>query len=170
MIYWVRQYFSRPKTHVWAALEVLITFTMAILPFVVAFLAMSAPNESVDYTEFWKFVDRGQLYLLSYGIFGPIVWLAFIRPDVARHNARAILGLIAIVVVFPVVGFLGVDPSFSTIQNKDFVKASYWFYGGFLVLNYLLIFYCTIEPPTAEDTLTRGSKDMRSMYNKEYGQ
>lgn len=143
---------------------------MAVSPFVVAFAASSASSDSGTTADFWRYVNKGQLFLLSYGLFGPIIWLAFINPTIARHNMRALLGLIALIVILPVVGFLGIDPSFSTIQNGWIVKVSYWFYGGFLFINYLLIFYCTIEPPTAEQALSRGSQDMRDMYDREYGQ
>ncbi|WP_243250559.1 hypothetical protein [Sulfitobacter pontiacus] len=169
MIYWIRQYFSRPENHLWALIEVLITFTMAVLPFISFYLIQSALSDVAKIADFWRLFERGQLYLVSYGLFGPIIWLAFVKPDVARHNARVFLGMIGLVVVFPIVGFLGIDPTISTLQNKTVVKMSYWLYGGFLFLNYLLIFYCTIEPPSAEKSLAKGSKDMREMYDQEYG-
>ena len=169
MKYWIKQYFTRPETHLWAAIEVLITFALGLMPFIVAYLKTSTANEGGELTEFWTLLNRGQLYLLTYGLFGPILWLAFIKPDVARHNARAILGLIALFAIFPVVGFLGIDPSFSTIQNERIVSYSYLFYAAFLFLNYLLVFYCTIEPPTAEETLNKGSRSMKDMYDREYG-
>ncbi|MFG6637933.1 hypothetical protein ACGYJ8_18595 [Sulfitobacter sp. 1A12126] len=168
-MYWLKQIFTRPKTHLWALIEVLITLVMAILPFLTYYAISAAQNEGAEASDFWGFVDRGQLFLLSYGLFGPVIWLSFVKPDVARHDARILLGVISILIVFPVVGFMGVDPTFSTVQNETIVSISYWFYGVFLFVNYLLIFYCTIEPPTAEDSLSKGSKSMKDRYDEEYG-
>lgn len=167
-MYWLRQLFSRPSVHFWSIAEVLLTFILAVSPFAVTFLVLSAKNAGNEFLDVSSLVARGQLYLLAYGLLGPVLWLAFVKPDVPRHNARVFLGIVAIIALIPVVGFLGVDPTFSTIQNEMIVRWSYWYYAFFLFVNYLLIFFCNILPPDADQSLDRGSAAMRDRYFEEF--
>lgn len=166
MIYWFRKYFSEPKAHGAAIYEVAVTALFSLAPFLITYFIESAKRPDGSFIEMGKIVGRGQLYLLVYGVFGAIVWLAFMKGDRPRHDARAFLGLIATILMMPIVGYLGVDPTFSTVLNPNIVNWGYWFYGVFLVLNYLLLFYMNVNPPEPSEVLQREADDMRDRYKE----
>jgi hypothetical protein len=66
--------------------------------------------------------------------------------------------------VLPIVGFLGVDPTFSTVANRQTVVWGYYFYASMLLINYLLLFYMDKQPPTVRDILRRGSDQLADDY------
>jgi hypothetical protein len=105
-------------------------------------------------------VDRGQFFLLTYAIFGTIFWLAFVRWDRPRHNARVLFGLIATIAIIPIVAYLGVDPTFQSVINPDIVRAGYWYYGGFMVIHYLLLFYSDVSPPDIQKMFKDGAQQL----------
>lgn len=166
MIYWIKQYFTRPREHFQAFYEVFMIALFSVAPFVITYFVRSAGKPPGSAIPFDDIVGRGQIYLLAYSVFGTVVWLAFLKADVPRHGARAFLGVICILLIFPVVGFLGVDPTFSTIINSDIVKLSYLFYCGFLLINYLILFYINIDPPEPSEILTRETGSMRRQYEE----
>jgi hypothetical protein len=166
MIYWLKKFFSNPNMHRDAIYEVIMTAAFSLAPFMIAFFVRYGRSESRTVPTLDDLLGRGQLYLLSYGIFGAIFWLAFLRPDKPRHGARALLGALATLAIMPVIGFIGVDPTFSTVLNKDVVTFSYWTYGVLLFMNYLLIFYMDIPPPEPRDVLERETNEMRKAYEE----
>lgn len=166
MIYWIKKYFSQPETHLEALYEVLMTALFSLAPFAITYFvraAKAAPGVEVPVEDIF---GRGQLYLLAYGVFGTVFWLAFLKSDRPRHGARALVGGVATILILPVIGFLGVDPTFSTVLNGSIVKAGYWLYSGLLVFNYLLLFYMHIEPPEPGDVLGREAGEMRRRYSE----
>ena len=44
------------------------------------------------------------------------------------------------------------------------IEASYWAYASFLLINYLLLFYMNIDPPTPEDSLAAGTSRLIKTY------
>lgn len=168
-MYWIKQYFTRPREH-WNALqEVLITLVGAIIPFLVAFVFNSAklPDQFVS---FWGMFDRGQMYILAYGMCGPIIWLAFVKADVPRHGVRVLLGLVSLVPMFVIVALIAPDGTTNSIENRSIVLWSYFLYPALLVVNYLLIFFCKIQPPSADESLGKSSAEMKNRYQKEFGE
>lgn len=109
---------------------------------------------------------RGQMYLMAYGLFGTIFWLAYLNPIKERHNARAFLGFIATLLIMPVVGFLGLDPTFSSVANAEVVWLGYYSYGAFAIIYYLLIFFSEIEPPSPSDVLASETDDLIASYGR----
>lgn len=160
MIYWLRKLFTNPSVHLASAFEVLVTAIFSLVPPLVTLFVLLATDDSPD-VKFTDIVERGQFFLLTYGLFGTVLWLAFLRKDVPRHDARVFLGVISILVIIPIVGFMGVDPTFEKVQNPTVIKLSYYFYGSLLLINYLLLFYCHIEPPEPQDSLNKGASEMR---------
>ena len=165
-MYWVKKYFSDFPAHVQAAYEVITTATFSIIPFAIAYVNASIKSPDGSFITFDQIVGRGQAFLLSYALYGVIFWLAFGRNDAERHGARIFLGLLATLLIFPVVGLLGVDPTFSNILNPRIVSVSYWLYGCLLFLNYLLLFYMKIEPPEPKEVYKREEKNMRDKYKE----
>lgn len=166
MIYWIRQFFTRPETH-WSAIsEVAVTAILGLAPLLITPLIFNYKNAgSFDFTlGIEQAIGGGQLFLYAYALFGTVVWLAFIRWDREMHGPRRLLGLIAILAALFIVGMLGVDPTISSIQNQSIIKASFWTYGGFLLINYLLLFYLEIEPPAADKSLKSGSQKLKDKY------
>ncbi len=166
MIYWIKKYFSDPDAH-WSALyEVFIVALFSISPFVVSYFVLSAKRTDGSFSSLDDIVGRGQVYLLGYGIFGTIFWLAFLKGDRPRHGARAFLGAVATLSMIPIVGFLGVDATFSTILNTQIVAFGFWFYSGLLIIYYLLLFYMNITPPGPNEIIGREADSMRDRYEE----
>ncbi|MCK0099255.1 hypothetical protein MWU38_07665 [Qipengyuania sp. S6317L1] len=165
-MYWVKQYFSQPDVHWRSITEVLIIAICSLAPYFITAFVKSATGDGGVGFEVGTLFARGQIYLLAYALFGTILWLAILRGDRPRHAARAYLGMAAILLVLPIVGFIGVDPTFSTIVNDDVVSWGYWFYGAFLLIHYLLLFYMEIAPPDLQDTFKQGTKSLDDEYNR----
>lgn len=166
MIYWIKKYFSNPSAHQIALYEVTVTALMSLAPFMITYFAKSAQITDGSFISLDEMVGRGQIYILVYGIFGTVFWLAFVKSDKPRHDARAFLGVVAFMLVLPILGFIAVDPTFSTILNKQIVILGYVFYIAMLFINYLLLFYLNIEPPEPNAVLARGADDMRKRYEE----
>lgn len=165
-MYWIRKYFSEPAAHFQAIYEVIVTAIFSLLPFVVSIMVASARKTDGSFVDLVPMLGRGQLYLISYSVFGTVFWLAFLKSDSPRHSARAFIGLAATISIFPVVGFLGVDATFSTILNPTIINAGYYFYGFLLLANYLLLFYMNVKPPEPLEVLGREAGAMRERYEE----
>lgn len=167
-MYWLKKLFSNLQLHFRAFQEVACVCLFSLVPLGVSIFVNYSKSESGNHT-LARAIDslfgRGQMYLLAYALFGTIFWLAFLRPDKTRHDARAILGLIATLCMLPVVGFVGIDPTFSTIANPFIVKAGYFFYFGFAIIYYLLLFYMEIPAPDPDEIF----KNETNILIEEYG-
>lgn len=166
MIYWLRKYFTDPRAHWAAAYEVILTAAFSLMPFLITYFVESAKRQDGTFFQMDNLVGRGQLFLLSYGIFGTVFWLAFMKDERPRHGARAFLGAVATLSVVPMIGYLGVDPTFSTVMNRTIIIYSYWIYGMLILINYLLLFYINVTPPQTGDILDRETNDMRARYEE----
>jgi hypothetical protein len=166
MIYWIRQFFTRPQAHGTAAAEVLVTAMFALAPLLITAIVYNYKNagnfdlgQGVD-----QAIGGGQLFLYAYALIGTIIWLAFVKWDREMHGPRRILGIITLLAAFAIVGMLGLDPTISSAKNAVIVKASYWTYVAFLVIYYLLLFYLEIDPPDPEESLKSGSQKLKQRY------
>lgn len=163
--YWIRQFFSDWRGHLTALTEVGLTAVFTLSPFIIAYFVRAARGPASFSDTFMDLFGRGQLYLLAYGVFGTVFWLAFVRWDQPRHGVRVFLGSVATILVLPIVGFLGVDPTFSSVANQTTVIWGYYFYASILLINYLLLFYMDKQPPTVRDILKRGSTQLADDYH-----
>lgn len=166
MIYWMKKYFSNLRAHGLALYEVLVIAIFSIAPIVVPYLVRSAQAADPQNVSMIDITGRGQVYLLAYGVFGTVFWLAFLNSSKPRNGARAFLGVVATIIIIPIVGFIGADPSFSTILNEKIITLSYFFYVILLVIYYLILFYSQIDPPDPDNILNRGADDMRRRYKE----
>lgn len=166
MIYWIGKLFTDGKGHLMALYEVMTTALITLAPFLVTYFVESADHPDGTFIPIAELVGRGQLYLLSYGVFASVVWLAFLKEGKHSQGARGFLGFLALLAMLPVVGFMGVDPTFSKVLNPTLVSFSFGLYGIFLILNYLLLFYQNIEPPTPADVIDREASDMAERYRR----
>lgn len=135
-----------------------------MVPFIIAAFVRTAQSTNQNDVTISDLVARGQVYLLASSLFGTIVWLAFVRGDRPRHNARIFIGTLALFLMFPIFGFIGVDPTFSTVYNPYITKLSFLFYIVFIVFHYMRLFYCEIDPPEPREVLKRGVNDMADKY------
>jgi hypothetical protein len=165
-MYWIKKYFSQPSAHFRALMEVLIILLCSLLPYYVTAFVRAANEKSSTQVQLDDLFSRGQIYLLAYALFGTVFWLSFVRWDRPRHDARTFLGVLSFFLVVPIIGFIGVDPTFSSVVNADVVRWGYWFYGAFLFIHYLLLFYSEIDPPDPQDIFDRGTKDLDRDYDR----
>lgn len=163
-MYWIGKFFSQFDTHLKALSEVAITAVFSLAPLATAILIPSIKRADGSFIPLAEVVGRGQVFLLSYGLYGTIFWLAFANGDYPRHTARILLGTIATFAILPVVSVSGVDPTFSTLLNPSLIQASYYLYGLFIVLNYLLLVYMRIEPPEPREVYKREAQTMRDRF------
>lgn len=167
MIYWIRQLFTRPKTHLNALMEVVVTAIISLVPLVITAVVYNYKNEGVF--RFWSgmqgAVGGGQLFLYAYALLGTIVWLAFMKADRPMNAPRRVIGFLTFVTALFIVALLGLDPTISNAKNPFILTASYWTFGGFLVAQYLLLFFVDIEPPSAEQSLADSAKGLVNKYN-----
>jgi NADH:ubiquinone oxidoreductase subunit 5 (subunit L)/multisubunit Na+/H+ antiporter MnhA subunit len=164
MIYWAKKYFTDPSAHFEAAYEVFVVFAFSLAPFFVAyFINASRLSNSSTFEDLF---GRGQIYLLAYALFGTIFWLAFLKSGRPRHGARVFLGFLATLLVFPLVGFLGVDPTFSTVINSSVVRFGFILYAILLTIYYLLLFYMDVQPPEPREIFIREVSEMRVRYEE----
>lgn len=164
MIYWLSKLFTDPKGHASALYEVITTAIFSLSPIIITYFVQFAKSNGPNYPDVSDLVGRGQLFLLAYGVYGIIFWLAFLKDDKPRHGARALLGAIATFATLPIIGFIGVDPTFSSVLNEHLIRWSYGFYATLLILNYLLLFYLNIEPPQPAEVLDREAQRMRDEF------
>lgn len=165
-MYWVRKYFTDPNSHFWAILEVIVTTAFALLPLLTSFFVEAARRADGSIPDLADALSKGQLYLLAVGVYGTVFWLAFLRNDKPRHDARVLIGALASLATFPLIGFIGVDPSFSTVLSPVVVKASYFLYGALLISHYLLLFFVNIEPPPPKEVFSREADQIRRDYEE----
>lgn len=164
MIYWAKKYFTDPAAHFEAAYEVFVVFAFSFAPFFVAYfinVSRLADSSTLD-----SLFGRGQIYLLAYALFGTIFWLAFLKSGRPRHGARVFLGLLATLLVFPLVGYLGVDPTFSTVVNPSMIRFGFVLYIILLIIYYLLLFYMDVQPPEPREIFVREVGEMRVRYEE----
>ncbi|KQY50500.1 hypothetical protein [Lysobacter sp. Root494] len=168
MTYWIRQFFTRPKTHGLALAEVIVTAVIALAPLLITAIAYNYRNEAnFDFYAGVKgAIGNGQLFLYAYGLIGTIFWLAFFKWNSPMHGPRRLLGFVTLLASLVIVGMLGLDPTISNAKNKAIVLSSYWTYGAFLFINYLLLFYLEIEPPPPDESLKSGSRKLKLAYRK----
>lgn len=166
MIYWIQQFFTRPRTHGSALAEVLVTSILALTPLMSSALLYSYINpQAINLSDALKqAIGGGQLFLFAYSVFGTIIWLAFIKWDKEMHGPRRLFGFIALALTILIVPLLGLDPTLSKAKNQVIVTASYCFYGAFLCIYYLLLFYLEIDPPPADESLKSGSQKLKARY------
>lgn len=166
MTYWIRKFFSSPQTHGRAIGEVLITTTFALLPLLITTVVFNyGKTEEINFTRsLSESTNNGQLFLYSYALFGSIFWLSFMKWDKDMSSPRRLLGFISVIITLLLVSLLGLDPTLSSVKNPTIVTASYWTYGSFLIINYLLLFYIEIEPRGAEESLRAGTDDLKKKY------
>lgn len=171
MIYWIKQFFTRPGTHLNALSEVIVTAIISLVPLFVTAVVFNYKNANVfDFTAGVEgAVGGGQLFLYAYALLGTIFWLAFMKWNRPMNAPRRIIGFMAVIAAFFIVSLLGLDPTISNAKNSLILQASYWTYGGFLIAHYLLLFYVDIEPPTAEESLAVSTKDLVGKYKRMKG-
>lgn len=165
-MYWLRQFFTRGGLHLRALTEVIVTTLFSLVPFVVPAFINMAKADGWDASVLEPLMGKGQLFLLSYGLFGSIFWLSVVQNETARHNARIFVGFITTILMLIVVGYSGFDPTFTNVVNQSVIRASYIFYPVVVFLYYLSIFYSRIDPPNAGDTLKRETNSMRTKFEE----
>lgn len=166
-MYWFWKFFSDPGSH-WRSLSEVAIIAIFSLLFVSlpGFRDLGA-NENISNIEFFTIA---QILALTYAQYGSIFWLAFIRWDKPRHSPRSVLGLVATLMIIPIIPYLSFDPQFQSVTAEGAKSVSFALYAAYLVLNYLLLFYSNVTPPSAEKTLSNGASSLRAKYEeKQHG-
>lgn len=168
MKYWIRQFFSRAATHRLAIAEVGITAIVSLAPLLITALVYNYQRDGgFDLIQGVKqAIGGGQLYLYAYALFGTVIWLSFMRWDKPMNGPRRFLGFVSVIIALLIVAMLGVDPTISNAKNAVIIMSSYWVYGGFIVIHYLLLFFVNIDPPDAGEAIAAGSATLIKRYKR----
>lgn len=177
MIYWIKKFFSNAPAHRSAFFEVLVVMVFTLIPSLITFssklshqAAAAVANHSVSAAMAAKtprpsLLTSSEMFLLAYGIYGTVFWLSFGRADKQRHDARIALGAIATLLTFLIVGFMGIDPTFSRGLSSEISRYGPHFYLAMNFIYYLLLFYLHIEPPSPRDVLHREADRMLDAFH-----
>lgn len=165
-MYWIKKYFTDPREHRKALLEVFVTAIVSLIPLICAPLIESSRHIDTSLPGLGEMLGKGQLFVLTYGVFGTVFWLAFVRSFRTIHGARVALGLISLFLIAPIFLLLSEDPSLTSVVNPIYLKASYWLFILMNVIYYLLIFYTNISPPETQDIFDREASEMRTRYEE----
>ena len=167
MTYWLRQLFTRPREHFSSLIEVFVTAVFALLPLALAAIKYNYEKAGDNFV-FDQIVRQafggGQLFLYSYALIGTIIWLSLVKWDRPATAPRRFFGFITIIGSLTLVYLLAIDPTLSSAKNYLIIEARYWAYASFLLINYLLLFYMNIDPPTPEDSLAAGTSRLIKTY------
>jgi hypothetical protein len=136
--------------------EVLVVTLFGIFPFLLAVLRFNAvqhPQARIDITPVLdQSFSGGQLFLYAFSLLGMLLWLAFFNWTTPVRLHRWVLGLIVLIVGFVLVALGGIDPTFSTIQNPAIVSLSFWCYGLYTLIYFLLLLGANQSPPAVGST------------------
>jgi hypothetical protein len=170
LVEWVADVFS---VWTWPFLEsfaeVLIVTVVGIVPFVLAVLRHNATNGKVTEFDirsvFVSSFSGGQLYLYAFSLLGTLLWLSVFKWTVPQRAYKWILGLIVTLVGFLIAALGGIDPTFSTINNAAIVRLSFYCYGIFVIIYFLLLIGEKEKPPSARATLRDEASALVSKLN-----
>jgi hypothetical protein len=145
--------------------EVFVVTIFGIFPFLLAVLRYNTiqhPQAGIDIIPvFQQSFSGGQLFLYAFSLLGTLLWLAFFNWTTPIRLHRWLLGLIVLVVGFVLVGLGGIDPTFSTIQNPAIVSLSFWCYGAYTVIYFLLLLEAKQPPPPAGNTFKADAEKLK---------
>lgn len=157
MMYWVRKFFTDPEAHFRAFAEV---FTVTAFTFALYFGSF-VKNKAKTIEGFeGALLDRGEIFLLIYALYGTLFYLAFIHVGKPANGPKKIFGLAVSLAIIPIVLMSGFDPTFKSIVNKQINDAGYFAYVGFLLTYYMLLFYQELSPPDPGGVLNAGAQNM----------
>lgn len=162
-MYWIKKFFSDPESHGRSFIEVSVVAAFSLLFVSLPGFRDLGANENISNIEFFTIA---QILALTYAQYGSIFWLAFIRGDKPRHSPRAALGLVATLLIIPIVPYLSFDPQFQSVTAEGAKTVSFALYSVYLIINYLLLFYLNVEPPSPEKSLSKGASSLREKYEE----
>jgi hypothetical protein len=136
--------------------EVLIVTLIGIAPFLLAVIRHNAINDKASEfdigTVFVSSFSGGQLYLYAFSMLGTLLWLSIFKWTVPQRAYRWFLALVVVLIGFLIVALGGIDPTFSTINNAAIVRLSFYCYGSFVIIYFLLLIGEKEKPSSARKT------------------
>lgn len=168
MIYWIKQFFTRPMTHWKALLEVTVTAIISLVPLLITAVIFNYKNEGVFdfYSGVRGAIGGGQLFLYAYALLGTIFWLAFMKFDRPMNAPRRAIGFLTFITALFIVSMLGLDPTISNAKNHFILESSYWTYSAFLIAHYLLLFFVEIDPPPVNESIASSTQELMGKYER----
>lgn len=157
MMYWIKKFFSDGKAHWQAFSEVVIVAAFTFALYIGSFLKNNAQHE---HTMKGNFLERGEIFLLIYSLFGTLFYLAFIHVGKPSNGPKKFFGFLITLTIIPVVLLSGFDPTFRSIVNYDINFIGYVVFAFFLFSYYALLFYQELAPPDPEKVLEDGARNM----------
>lgn len=149
--------------------EVLVVTIFGVFPFLLAVMRYNTvqhPQNGIEIVPvFEQSFSGGQLFLYAFSLLGILLWLAFFDWTTPVRLYRWVLGLVVLIVGFALVGLGGIDPTFSTIQNRSVVSLSFWCYGAYTLIYFLLLLAAKEPPPSAGDTFRVDADRLKAKFN-----
>jgi Na+-transporting NADH:ubiquinone oxidoreductase subunit NqrB len=114
---------------------------------------------------FWSAIGAGQLYLYSFALFGTLFWLCQKEHEnFARFKPRLYLMFIALVPCILIIGIYLLDPSMTKPLAPSLVRTSFWIYGLYIVLYYILLVFDNFQPRGIEEGLQENARTLITRY------
>lgn len=168
MKFWLTRFFSDAKAHRHAAEEVFFVCAISLLPLILLAVIDQLRQNSASVTGlFWSAIGAGQLYLYSFSLFGTLFWLCQKEHEnFQRFEPRRYLMFLIWVPSVLIILVYALDPTLSVPLKPNFVRASFWVYGLYVVLYYVLLVFDNLEPPDVESYLQESANELIGRYER----
>jgi hypothetical protein len=168
MKFWLGQFFSDGSAHRRAAEEVFFVCVISLLPLLILAVIDQFRQESTSVSELLRnAIGAGQLYIYSFSLFGTLFWLCQKEHEnFERFEPRRYLMFLIWVPSVLIILIYALDPTLSVPLKPNFVQASFWVYGLYVVLYYVLLVFDNLEPPDVEVYLQEKANKLIGKYEQ----
>jgi hypothetical protein len=163
ILVWVKRTLPTWLFHIFTALyEVLFVTICGLLPFLFAVLRFNYSSEKTFEISavFKEAFSGGQIYLYAFSMLGSLVWISLLDWRKPYRGMRSAIGGIVVLIGLTVTALGGIDPSFSKIGNPLIIDLSYYCYGLFIFLWFLLLLLDKEPPPSFNSTMRSEANDL----------
>ena len=116
---------------------------------------------------FWNAIGAGQLYLYSFSLFGTLFWLCQKEHEnFDRFEPRRFLMFLIWVPSILIILIYALNPMMAEPLKPNLVRASFWVYGLYVVLYYVLLVFDNLEPPSVEIHLQEKVDELMDKYEQ----
>lgn len=171
MRFWIGQFFSDAKAHKLALYEVVVVCVISLIPLfalgVIDQLPLDSPNIGQLFTDA---LGAGQLYLYSFSLFGTLFYLCQKEHEnFTRFTPRLFLTFVIIVPCFLIIVIYATNPAMQRPLSNGLVNVSYFVYGLYVSLYYILLVFDHLTPPPVEQGLQQATKSLIEDFQQSTG-
>lgn len=130
------------KRHSEAISEVLIVSIFSLIPLLVLpFVDLRSHPEKLSAATLMLAINRGQLFLYSFGVFGMLVWLLGSSRRIIPSAAFFVILMLTLIPGFICFIMISDDPEFTSNLDPQLVNLSIGLYVLYLIVYYVLLIF-----------------------------